>query len=119
MINQFEVPMYLEDELPEITKDLKKIKNPANAYQSVHVLLDYTFSKIKEHKLDVVKKCFALAEKLFDKGNQIVRCAVENIFVFSFSNLPVKTSTERKAILGMIPGTLYSLYITQVMHHGT
>lgn len=118
MINQFEVPMYLEDQLPDITKDLKQVKDLANAYQSVHVLLDYTFSNIKEHNLTIVKKCFAVAEKLFAKGNKIVKCAIENVFVYSFSNLPVNSNAERKVIFGMVPGTLYSLYITQVMHHG-
>jgi hypothetical protein len=118
MINQFEVPMYLEETLPDILPDLKKASNPANIYQSVHVLLDYTFRQIKQHNITAVKKCFSLAEKLHNKGNGVVRCAIENVYVFSFSQLPIADQEEQKLVLSLIPGSLYSLYIRQVVHHG-
>ena len=111
--------MYLEDELPDILTGLVHLKNRDNAYQSVHLLRDYTFSQIRENNFSKVKKCFALAEKLFLKGNTIVKGAIENVFVYSFSDIPVCTSANRKLVMGMIPGTLYSLYIGQVMHHGS
>jgi hypothetical protein len=109
--------MYLEEVLPSISKDLKK-STPGDIYSSVHVFLDYTFKNIIEHNLSAVKKCFALADKLYSKGDRAVKCALENVFVFSFSNIPVKNNNDKKVILGMIPGTLYSLYMKQVMHPG-
>ena len=118
MINQFEVPMYLKEALPEIEKDLKLTDDPANIYQAIHIFLDYTFKKVKEHNMAVVKKCFFLAEKLYSKGNKVVKCAVENVFVFSLSHLPVENQKDKKAVMGLIPGSLYSVYMQQVLHPG-
>ncbi|HXS35055.1 MAG TPA: hypothetical protein VN721_00030 [Flavipsychrobacter sp.] len=118
MINQFEVPMYLKEALPEIEQDLNHTDNPANAYQSIHIFLDYTFRKVKEHNMAVVKKCFSVAEKLYSKGNNVVKCAVENIFVFSLSHLPAENPNDKKMIMGLIPGSLYSIYMQQVLHPG-
>jgi hypothetical protein len=118
MINQFEVPMYLEEILPDIAPSLKQSTHPVNVYQAVHVFLDYTFKKIKDHNYAVVKKCFALAEKLYSKGNNVVKCAVANVFVFSFSSIPVHNTEEKRIVMGLIPGSLYSVYMHQVLHTG-
>ena len=110
--------MYLEDTLPNISKDLKNKSLNGDAYSTVRIFLDYTFKKIRENNLSAVKKCFTLADKLYSKGDRAVKSAMENIYVFSFSNLPVKDSNDKKLVMGMIPGTLYSLYMKQVMHPG-
>jgi len=118
MINRFEVPMYLEEGLPNISQDLNSAKNCKDIHSSIHLFLDYTFNKIRENNLTAVKKCFVLADKLYSKGDRVVKSALENVYVFSFSNLPVKDGNDKKLIMGLIPGTLYSIYMKQVMHPG-
>ncbi len=117
MINQFEVPTYLEEQLPGISCGFKNGEN-GGIYNSVHIFLDYTFKNIRENNIPVVKSCFALADKLYTKGNQVVKSALENVYVFSFSNLPIKNASDRNKLMGLIPVTLYSVYMKQVMHHG-
>ncbi len=119
MINQFEVPKYLEEALPGIARELRRNSNPANVYKSVNVFLDYTFSKIREHNFREAKQCFSLAEKLYSKGNRVVQNAMENVYVYAFSHLPGADASERKIVLGLIPLTLYTLYMHQVMRPNT
>jgi len=115
MINQIEVPMYLEEEIPELSAALRQSNKFLNVYQAMNVFLEYTCKKIKEHNITIVKKCFLLAEMLYDKGNNIVKNAVENVFVFSFSHLPCKDRKETAVIMGLIPGSLYTLYMHQLI----
>jgi hypothetical protein len=114
MINQFEVPMYLEEALPDISIALNKTNSPTNIYKSVQALLDYTFQQIKAHNFATLKKCFVLADKLYRNGNNIVRSAIENVLVFSFSRLPAQDVQEKNHVMGLIPGSLYSVYMHQV-----
>ncbi len=59
MINQYEVPACLVDELPEIKEELKSISPSLNIFKSMQCLTNYTIRKEKEHDLQVVKKCLA------------------------------------------------------------
>ncbi len=118
MINEMEVRMYLEETLPDISRELKNAGNCANIYDTVRVLLNYTFSKIRDHNYTTVKSCFKIAEKLYTRGTRTVKCAIENVFVFSFSHLPVSDPQDKKVLLGLIPGSLYSLYMQQVLNKG-
>ena len=115
MINQIEVPMYMEEEIPELAGVLRQSNKFLNVYQTMNVFLEYTCQKITEHNTAVVKKCFLLAEMLYDKGNRIVKNAIENVFVYSFSHLPCKDKKATAQIMGLIPGTLYSVYMHQVL----
>lgn len=118
MINEQEVMMYLKESLPDIAPEEECRKSTGNVYKTVHLLLDYTFNKVKAHNYALVKKCFSLADKLYSKGNKAVKCAIENVFVFSFSHIPAEDRAERNRILGLIPGNLYSVYMCQVLNKG-
>ena len=113
MINQLEVPMYLEEALPEISEELKhdKIDNP---YKTMNMLIAFLCKNIKEHNYPAIKRCFKVADKLYNKGNDAVKNAVQNVFVFSFTNVFQSYPAEKKQLLALLPVTLYSLYITQL-----
>ena len=117
MINQLEIPTYLEDVLPEISSDLR-IHNKSNAYDVVNTLLVFTFNNIKTHNYKVVKRCFKIAGMLYERGNATVKNAVQNVFVYSFTKMFECYPAEKQALLAILPMTLYSLYITQVNHSG-
>ena len=118
MINQSEVPIYLEEALPCISAELKSYNTVCGIYRSIHVFLDYTVRQIRTHNLRGVKKCFYLADKLYSNGNTTVKNALENVYVYSFSTFPVSTADEKKQLMGLIPGSLYSVYLKQVTHFG-
>ena len=112
MMNQFEMPDYLTRQLPDIKCNLNEecLKSP---YSTVQVLLDYTEDNIDTHNYKAVKKCFAAADELYTRGNNSIRNAVTNVFVYSLSRLFQNHVSERKFLLGLIPISLYTLYIQQ------
>lgn len=116
MINQTEIPMYLEEAFPEIAGNLS-VNNKNNVYEVMDTLTSFTCNNIRSHHFSTVKRCFQIAEKLYEKGNTVVKNAVQNVFVYSFTKMFHTYSAEKPQLLSIIPITLYSLYITQV-HHG-
>ena len=119
MINQYEVASYLVGELPEIKGELKRISPTLNIFKSIQCLADYTRSKVEQHDLGIVKKCFAIAENINSMGNASVKDAIENIFVFSFSTLLNSgDKAENKSLQAIVPICLHKAYVQQVLKSG-
>jgi hypothetical protein len=59
-------------------------------YKSMQILTDYTKRMALEHNFKEVKKCMPLVERIYHKGNALVKNAVENIFVFAFSLMRIR-----------------------------
>jgi hypothetical protein len=113
MITQDEVPRLIAGKLPQVKNDLVYA---GNIYQSIQVLCDYTKRMAIEHNFKMVEKCMSLVENIYEKGNTLVKNAVENVFVFSISSLMVLCNIiEWKIVQSYMPASLYSLYIKQVL----
>lgn len=117
MINQAEAADYLLHDIPGLDTTLKTAKSSPSIYQLVQAFLQLTCHKVKEHNYRAAKHCFQLADKLYEQGNAIVRCAIENVFVFSLDKVFIQAD-EPVRVRSLVPGSLYSAYIRQVMQHG-
>lgn len=121
MINQHEVPAFITDRLPEISSDMKQALCAGNTqaipvYKSIQVLADFTRRMAVEHNFSMVKKCMKLVDRIYEKGNQAVQLAVENVFVFSFSSLIGSCNLlECRIMQSYMPVRLYTLYVQQVL----
>lgn len=114
MLNQYQIPAYITGKLPQLRNDLKGAS--LTVYQSVQVLTDYTKRMALEHDFKMVEKCMGLVEALYKKGNTLVRNAVENVFIFSFSSIMSRCNiVEWRIVQSYIPADLYALYIQQVL----
>ena len=110
MIDQFEAPLYIAGHMPQLKMQTKDI------YKSMQTLVDYTKRMALEHNFSEVKKCMTLVDKIYDKGNTLVKNAVENIFVFAFSSMRLLCNiVEWRMIQSFMPTELYTLYIQQVL----
>lgn len=110
MMNEFEVPVYIAGRLPEL-----KMKGN-NIYQTMQALTDYTKRMAIEHNFKAVERCMSLVERIYDKGTALVRNAVENIFIFSFSSIRMLCNiVEWRMVQSYMPAGLYALYIRQVL----
>lgn len=119
MINQFEVPAYLADELPEIREELKSVLPTFSVIKSIQCLSDYTRRKVMQHNLRLVRKCFAVAETMYVNGNTMVRDAIENVFIYSFSSiLNMNSKEENRKIQALIPLCLHTAYVQQILKSG-
>lgn len=109
--------MYLEDALPEFKEELSAEKKQ-NPYTSMYALLKLTSKKAAEHNYKAVKQCFDIADKLYSKGNSVVKNAVENVYVYSFSTIFQLGLAEKKELLAIIPIGLYTIYVNQLHQSG-
>jgi hypothetical protein len=115
-MNQYEVSAEIADEIPEIQKEIVRAPVFGSVYMSIKVLTNYM---LQHHQLLQVERCMKLADKIYNKGNKLVKTAVENVFIFSFSNLQGNcTRREWQEIQTKMPVTLFSLYIQQILKPG-
>ena len=119
-MNQYEVPAYLEDKIPEMKELLVKkdvSSNIFDPYKSVECLTDFTLKNANDHNIKMLKRCLKAGEKIYMKGNKMIKDAVENVFVYSFSSLfaGCHTKQERIKIESLMPGLLYSAYVQQIL----
>lgn len=118
MITQYEVYSLLTTELPQLAEKNYPSRASLQMYAALNYFTDYTKHVVKDHNFGVARKCFAIAEKLYLQGDPLVRLIIENSFVYSFSSLLPQGRTERLVIKSIIPTSLYSIYIKQVMQSG-
>ena len=109
--------MFLEYALPEMPKALISCEKK-DAYGAINQLALFTDAQIKQHNYGTAKRCFAVAEKLYDKGNNIVKSAVQNVFVFSLTRMLSCCPDDRERLLAMVPMGLFTLYVNQVYRSG-
>lgn len=116
MMNQFDVPAFIAVKLPQVKQDLRTSGRETTIYQSIQVLTDYTKRMAIEHNFKMVEKCMALVEKIYEKGNTLVKNAVENVFIFSFSSImTIFNIVEWRIVQSYMPAGLYTLYVQQVL----
>ncbi len=115
MLCQEELSEYIEKEMPELS-GMGKGDKPQNVYDIVRHMLKYTKSQVIQHNLNAAKKCMNLAEQLYYKGNNAIKNAIENVFVYSFSHAFFHDENKRKEVIGIIPESLYKLYKRQLVN---
>lgn len=119
VMNQYEVPALIADNIPEVRHELAEHANAGNINNTLHVLANYTHRMCQEHDLKGIQKCMKVADKIYVKGNKLVQTAVTNIFVYSFSIFRTTcNSIEWRLLQAKMPITLYSVYMRQVMQSG-
>lgn len=119
-MNQYEVPSYLQDALPEMKEVLVKegvSSNLFDPYKSVQCLTDFTLKVAHQHNIKMLKRCFTAAERLYIKGNEMIKNATNNVFIYSFSELLADCTSrqERIKIQSVMPSYLYSAYVQQIL----
>lgn len=115
----YEVPAIIEDEIPAIKDELQDRSIIGNVNKAMLVLVRYTKKMMRLHDLRAVAKCMSVADKLYNKGNDVVKNAVENVFIYAFSGMRNSCDkVEWKAIQGKMPMTLYSIYVKQIYRSG-
>jgi len=118
-MNIYEVPAVIEDELPAVKAELRQDCPAGNIHAAIQVLVKYTRNMIRLHNLPAVSKCMLLADKLYTRGNNLVKNAVENVYVYAFSGM--RSSCEGKEwqlIQAKMPVSLYSIYVRQIYRSG-
>ncbi len=117
MIQESEIELLLKNKLPKISNELA-VQKKESAYEIMKLLVAFICKNIETHNFILVHKAFKLAETLHKKGNKVVKNAVQNILVYSFTRIFILYPAEKKSIIAAMPITLYTLYLAQVEHCG-
>ena len=103
-ITEKEVPLILEEELPDITSELEK--NSENILRIFNCFTNYTKKCAEKGNINKLKKCFKIADKFLKQGNNIVKSALENIFIFSVSSFIEIVSPVQEQVKKILPEKL-------------
>jgi hypothetical protein len=116
MMNQLEIPAYLHQAIPEIDNNIQQKDN--TPFKLMEVLAHFTADKVRSDDMTTVSRCFRVAENLYERGNGVIKNAVDNVFVYSLTNLLCVRPEKRKYLLSIMPMAIYTLYIHQLRHVG-
>lgn len=114
MIEQKDLPEYIEQSIPELS-GICKTEHCNNAYDIAKQMIKYTSNQFSTKNMAATQKCLALAEKLYNSGSKAVKNAIENVFVYSFSHSFFHDEEKRQNMLSILPNSLYMLYKKQLI----
>jgi len=80
MINQYEVPALIEDTVPVLRKALHQFPAVFHIYETVSCLSNYTLQQLRERHYNQAMPCLQLAGRLYERGNAVVKSAIEGPF---------------------------------------
>lgn len=118
MITRYEVPVLLKETIPGLSKNCTATKASLEIYVTMNSFTDYTRAAVEERNINLARRCFSMAEKLYKEGDGLVRMLIENCFVYSFSLFMPRDRNELVIVESMIPASLYNLYVKQVSTGG-
>lgn len=113
MINQYEVPALIEDTVPVLRKALHQFPAVFHIYETVSCLSNYTLQQLRERHYSRAMPCLQLAGRLYERGNAVVKSAIEAHFLPALSAIPVTDAVNRIKLYSLIPASLYNQFIQQ------
>lgn len=113
MINQYEVPALIEDNIPALKKALHQFPAIFHVYDTVSCFSEYTGKQLQEQNFTVAGKCLQLAGKLYERGNEVVKGAITRVFLPALCRVPMGDAVSRIRVYSLIPDSIYSLFIQQ------
>lgn len=113
MITEKDIVDYLHAEVPEL--DVVCLEKPLTIYGLMQRLLDLTRQYVCDGNTDSAQKHFLLVEKLYLKGNRIVKNAVENIYIYALENIIYFDCKDKDGMKGIIPSSIHQLFVRQIV----
>lgn len=121
MMNQHEVPAYLEDSVPGLRQPLRQLPAMFQLYDTMTCFTRFTHDQLLTHNYAVAARCLKAAGRLYSRGNQFVKQAIIGIFIHDLAQLPLQDNRERIDRCNLIPENIYPFYIQEQLnqqHHG-
>ena len=121
MITRYEASQMIDSELKHKISRLNSNRISLNVdlsfdfYRSIHDLTEITQNAANDHDFILLKHCFALAEKLYNNGERLVKDVLENTFIYAFSRIIPANKTEQCIFRAIVPKSFYSIYLKQMV----
>lgn len=118
-MNQYEAAYEIVTIIPESNNEISKAMGKKNPFAIVRIFTRHIQKLVESHNEVMVRRCLKIMDKIYDKGDVLLKHAVENVFVYSFDTvMSTCDRTERKMIMGIMPMGLYTAYINQIYKSG-
>lgn len=87
MLSEYNSVQMIQSEFPALAYQIKPDTSIKQLFKAVQNLADYTKEQLRENNQFEIEHCFRVAHEISEQGSNISRLAIENIFVYSVSNL--------------------------------
>ncbi len=114
-MNQYEVADEVAMIVPGATPDLCEAMKTKNPFKTIRIFSRYFKTIVDAHNLPVAEKCLRVIGRIYDKGDAVVKNAVETVFIFSLDLITTSCSAaERNQIMSKLPIQVFTAYYRQV-----
>ncbi len=114
MIKETDILDLLGNELPEINPSLEKTEDVSNIYRAMTCFANFTKYLVSKGDFNEVKHCFNVAEKMLKDGNNAVKNAIENGYLFSISSILDRTTPVALKVKSLLTDSLMKEYRRQL-----
>ncbi|UZT99609.1 hypothetical protein ODZ84_08610 [Chryseobacterium fluminis] len=109
-----EICKVIPDIQDEFTED--KTQNP---YSVIRIFTNRIKGMVRQDERKILFKSLDKMDEIYRNGDQILKNAVENIFIYSFDGLTVICNQEfRKVIFSYLSDDMQKIYFRQIYSHG-
>lgn len=103
--------------IPEICNDLKPTQIQ-NSYHIIGFLTDKMKTLIRQNNTNCLFKCMGKMNELYHDGDEMIKNAIENSFIYSLDNCTAFCDQEyRNLIFSHLSPTLQKVYARQIYSH--
>lgn len=74
-------------QIPGLSFPMQQISTKERVSKVIHTFADYTGNMIRQEQLQEVKRCFTIAGVLYRNGSNVLRNAIESVFMYALSPL--------------------------------
>jgi len=118
-MNKYEAADEIATLIPAAQDEIFKAVAIKHPYLLIGVFTVHIQRLIEAHNQAMVERCFRIMEKIHYKGDNLLKVAVENIFVFSLDRIVAScNASEKKLLMSKIPIGLYTAYVNQIYKSG-
>ncbi|KAA2244860.1 hypothetical protein F0L74_02540 [Chitinophaga agrisoli] len=115
MLPDSKISQLISLQIPGLTYVMWQFRITAPVYEVVHVFTDYTKRMIRGGQLNEAKKCFTIAAVLYRNGSNLLRNAIESVYLYGLSPL-LDTAYENHPVKALLPATLQHIRIRDVQN---
>ncbi len=114
-MNQYEAADEIAMIVPGATPEICQAMKTKNPFKTIRIFSRHFKTVVEAHNLPMAEKCLRVIGRIYDKGDALVKNAVEAVFIFSLDLITTSCSTaERNQIMSKLPIQVFTAYYRQV-----
>lgn len=108
------LPEVISSGIPEVKQEVEKALYKQNEAAVLQVVVNFARDMLLKRNLSRVKWCVTYVGNVHEKGDDVVKAIIENLFVRSFNGMKRLCSPlEWQEVCSKIPANLSTIYLRQ------